>query len=107
MNIIGLLKRIAPFFMTFALGLFIASFFVSIAMPNLRFNRNWKKHREYHRQMEFENRQLKAENCRLRKEASERRSHRKARRHLDSGAVGINELVPPPPPIPVAPRTAR
>lgn len=107
MKITALLKRIAPFFMTFAIGLFVASFFVSIALPNLRFNRNWQKHREYHRQMESENRQLKAENCRLRKEASERREHRKAKRNIEAGAVGINELVPPPPPIPVAPRAAR
>src|SRR5688572_679824 len=103
MKITALLKRIAPFFMTFAIGLFVASFFVSIAMPNLRFNRNWKKHREYHRQMEFENQRLKTENCRLRKEAMERRAERQVRRNIDAGAVGINELVPPPPPIPVAP----
>lgn len=33
----GLIKRVLPFFLTFAVGLFIASFFVTVAAPNLRF----------------------------------------------------------------------
>lgn len=107
MYVKGILKRVAPFFIALSLGLFVASFFMSVAFPSLRFNRGWKSHREYHRKMEFENRQLKAENCRLRKEASERRAERRARRHIRVEAAGINELVPPPPPIPVAPRAVR
>lgn len=103
MYIIGILKRVAPFVITFAVGLFVASFFVSVAFPSLRIDRRWKAHREYHRQLEFENRQLKAENCRLRKEAAERRTHR----NFEPNSVGVNDLVPPPPPIPVAPRTVR
>jgi uncharacterized membrane protein YgaE (UPF0421/DUF939 family) len=103
MYIMGILKRVAPFVITFALGLFVASFFVSVAFPSLRINRGWKSHREYHRKLEFENRQLKAENCRLRKEAAERR----AQWNFEAEAVTLNELVPPPPPIPVAPRPAR
>ena len=103
MNLMGILKRVAPFFITLALGLFVASFFVSVAFPNLRFNRGWKAHREYHRKLETENRQLKAENCRLRKEATERR----AKRNFEVETVGVNDLVPPPPPIPVAPRRVK
>ena len=103
MYIMGIVKRVAPFFITLAIGLFVASFFVSLAFPNLRFNRGWKSHREYHRKIEFENRQLKAENCRLRKEAAERR----AERNFEVEAIGVNELVPPPPPIPVAPRRVK
>jgi hypothetical protein len=44
----GLFKRIIPFVLTFAVGLFIASFFVSVAVPNFdgmrgsRHNR-WKE----------------------------------------------------------------
>ena len=103
MNIYGLLKRIAPFFITFALGLFVASFFVSIALPNFRLNRNWRKHSEYHRKIEFENHRLRTENCRLRKEAA---ANRELRRDSDFEAE-INELVPPPPPIPSRPAPYR
>ncbi len=87
----GLLKRIAPFFLTFALGLFVASFFVSVALPNMRFNRGFRKHKEYHRKLESENQQLKEENSRLKREA---------RQNTDFDG-DINSLVPPPPPIPV------
>lgn len=103
MYITGLLKRIAPFFIALALGLFAASFFVSIALPNVRPVRKLKAHREYHRQMEFENRRLKMENCRLKREAAQM----KADRDFNFESAGVNELVPPPPPIPVAPRSFR
>ena len=68
------LKRVAPFFLTFARGLFIASFFVSIAAPNFSFkSRNWRQnHRQYHQKIESENRRLKDENIRLKKELSEK-----------------------------------
>ena len=98
MQIMGLVKRIAPFFLTFALGLFVASFFVSIALPNVRVNRGWKKHREYHRKIEFENQRLREENFRLKREAMERKAQ------LDINIEDINDLVPPPPPLP--PRAA-
>ena len=48
----GLLKRIVPFFLTFAAGLFIASFFVTIARPSFNgFRRGSNKHREIQRLM--------------------------------------------------------
>jgi len=64
-------KRVIPFFLTFAAGLFIASFFVTIAAPSFQFkNRNWKRnHRQYDRQMELENQRLREENMRLKSEA--------------------------------------
>lgn len=67
MNCKGFTKRILPFFLTFAVGLFIASFFVSVAAPSFQFkNRNWKKnHREYDRQRELEIQRLREENFRL------------------------------------------
>lgn len=70
----GFLKKIVPFFLTFAVGLFIASFFVSVAAPNFSFkNRNWRKnHRQYHQQIESENRRLNDENYRLKKELAEK-----------------------------------
>ena len=65
-------KRVVPFFLTFAVGLFIASFFVSIAAPNFQFNRGWRKHRQYHRTIESENQRLRDENFRLKKQLAEK-----------------------------------
>ncbi|HEY0427118.1 MAG TPA: hypothetical protein VGC76_04850 [Pyrinomonadaceae bacterium] len=66
------MKRILPFFLTFAFGLFIASFFVSIAAPNFQFRRDgWRRHQEYHQRLEFENQQLREENNRLKRQLSE------------------------------------
>ncbi len=62
------IKRIVPFFLTFAVGLFIASFFVTIAAPTFRFSlggERFGRHQKYHRMMEFENQRLREENERL------------------------------------------
>jgi len=71
----GFLKRLVPFFLTFAVGLFIASFFVTIAAPSFSFkNRNWRKnHRQYDQQIESENQRLKNENLRLKNELEKER----------------------------------
>jgi hypothetical protein len=62
----GFTKRILPFFLTFSLGLLIASFFVSIAAPNFSFKkRGWSRHQQYDRQMELENQQLREEKNQL------------------------------------------
>ncbi|CAN5430717.1 hypothetical protein BH10ACI1_BH10ACI1_16570 [soil metagenome] len=62
----GFFKRFAPFFLTFAVGLFIASFFVAVAAPNFSFRRGgFNRHREYDRQRESELRQLRIEKSRL------------------------------------------
>lgn len=68
------MKRVLPFFLTFAVGLFIASFFVTVAAPTFQFNkRNWRNnHRQYDRQREAEIQRLREENMRLRKEAQQR-----------------------------------
>lgn len=86
----GFLKRVVPFFLTFAAGLFIASFFVTIAAPTFQFkNRGWKAHhRQYDQQREAEIQRLRDENMRLKNQIS------------DSQAVDFQELkyaVPPPP----------
>lgn len=94
----GFVKRVVPFFLTFAVGLFIASFFVSIAAPNFQFNRGRRNHREYDRQMKLENQQLREENARLKREALERN-----RREMTSYAFENDFEVPPPPPMPPAP----
>ncbi len=56
----GLFKRVIPFVLTFAVGLFIASFFVSIAFPGERWrnNRRVNKVREV-RQLRIENEELR------------------------------------------------
>ncbi len=67
----GFVKRVLPFFLTFAVGLFIASFFMTIAAPTFQFqNRGWRRnHRQYDRQRELEIQRLREENMRLKSEA--------------------------------------
>ena len=96
----GLLKRILPFFATFAVGLFIASFFVDVSKP--RFGRG--------RHMRHEMQQLRMENQRQREEI------RQLHEQLDGGQlmpsatnapemdeIPLDVRVPLPPPHPVAP----
>jgi hypothetical protein len=68
----GFLKRVLPFFLTFAVGLLIASFFVSIT-PNFKFEKRggWNRHRAYHQRLEFENQRLREENNLLKKQLLE------------------------------------
>lgn len=60
----GFFKRMLPFLATFAVGIFIASFFVSISAPSFRGKGFGKRHHEMKR-LRFENEQLKNENLRL------------------------------------------
>lgn len=98
----GIFKRVVPFFLTFAAGLFVASFFVAIAVPN--FN-NWRSSRVSHKYRELqrlriENRELRDTNCRQRKELEELR--RKAAsielRSLENAVPPVVEFDSPPPP---------
>lgn len=64
----GLIKRVLPFFATFAVGIFIASFFVSVGP-------NWGRHGRWHLKAEMErlqteNDELRNENLRLRNDSS-------------------------------------
>lgn len=95
----GFMKRVVPFFLTFAAGLFIASFFVTIAAPKFQFkNRGWKQnHRQYDRQREIEIQQLREENFRLKNEAFE-----KSLNNVDFQELRY-AVPPPPPPMPPAP----
>ncbi|MGI8788955.1 MAG: hypothetical protein ACR2HG_14530 [Pyrinomonadaceae bacterium] len=91
----GFIKRVAPFFLTFAVGLFIASFFVSIAAPTFQIpNRGWQRHEEYHRRLEFENQRLQEENYRLKKQIADEDSQ-------DFSTLDLKYPVPPPPLPPV------
>ncbi len=91
------IKRVLPFFLTFTVGLFIASFFVSIAAPKFEFNRGWRKHRQYHRMMKVENQRLKEENSHLKKQLAD-----KDLQDLNNRDFYLDYAVPPPPPIPPA-----
>ena len=87
MRFLALIKRFVPFFLALALGLFVASFFVSVAAPSFNFkNRSWKNS-EYHR-MKHENRRLRERNAQLERE------------RLDTFKLELNV---PPPPLPPAP----
>jgi len=90
----GFLKRLVPFFLALAVGLFIASFFVTIAAPRFSFkSRDYRKnHRQYHHQIESENQRLKVENLRLKKELSE-----KERREIIVSDLEYLDAPPPPP----------
>jgi|SRR5688500_2380664 len=97
----GVLKRVLPFFLTFAAGLFIASFFVSIASPSsFNFPRRSHKYREMHR-LRMENQDLRRSNSELRRQLEE------ARRNAEvTPSADFDFYVPPPPP-PPAPRASR
>ena len=105
----GFIRRMLPFFATFAVGLFIASFFVNISAP--RFGRGRWMRQEYQR-MQAENERLRSENLRL-KNALE--SHDWT--PLEIPTVNSDNWKgrgpefpvegPPPPPKPVAPHGTR
>ena len=94
----GFIKKVVPFFLTFTVGLFVASFFVSIAVPNFKIpNRGWRRHQQYHQRIESENQRLREKNLRLERELAE-----KERSEVILSGDG-NFDVPPPPPMPPAP----
>ena len=65
----GLFKRVIPFVLTFAAGLFLASFFVSIAFPGERWRSGRRMHRFQERhQLRVENEDLREKNRLLRRE---------------------------------------
>jgi hypothetical protein len=98
MNFIAVVKRVAPFVLTLAIGLFIASFFVTVAAPNFQFKRsNFKRHREYDRQREARINDLEKENDCLKRKMAEME-----KRDWVLGTVEV-PMNPPAPPAPVVP----
>ncbi|MDQ6788982.1 MAG: hypothetical protein M3033_19435 [Acidobacteriota bacterium] len=88
-----------PFFLTFAVGLFIASFFVTVAAPSFQFpNRGERRrHQEYDRMREAEIQRLNEKIYQLEKDKSDRETS--ADFYLDSDGLGV--VPPPPPPAPI------
>ena len=89
------IKRFFPFLLTFAGGLLIASFFVTVAAPNFNFKREGK-YRKF-RYLKNENQRLKRENQRLKRELAEKEA-------MSSNYEFSLDVPPPPmPPMPPAP----
>lgn len=98
MMFLGVLKRIVPFFLTFAAGLFIASFFINIASPSFSFPRRSQKHREMQR-LRHENRELKRANEDLQRQLEDARRNSELNLKLPVDTdFDVLELPPPPPP---------
>ena len=87
----GLFKRVIPFVLTFAAGLFLASFFVSIAFPGERW-RSGRQHKFHGKQqLRLENEELREKLRILRMENEELR-----RRATDWDVDAfIKDAVPP------------
>lgn len=98
----GFIKRFVPFFLMFAVGLFVASFFVSISAPKFQFKRTWK-HRDYHR-MKHENRMLKEKVRQLERELKEPKFGEIKSIELSVPPPPMPPMPPPPPRAPVAPQ---
>ncbi len=87
----GFLKRFLPFFLTFAAGLFIASFFVPILTPGTGLRERRASRYHMYQQLSIDNQNLRDENQRLREQIE-------MLRQADTGTMDLDELAPPPPP---------
>ncbi len=87
----GLLKRVIPFVLTFGAGLLLASFFVSIALPNMaewRSNRRDRRCRE-HKQLRQESQDIRQ------KYFEEVEKNAELRRQIADTDVLLQGAVPP------------
>lgn len=108
MNFVAVLKRVAPFVLTLTVGLFIASFFVTVAAPKFEFKRSgFKRHKEYDRQREARLKELQKENDCLKRKMAEMEKRDWV---LGTVEVPMNPPAPPAPPtmpMRTVPQTAR
>ena len=96
----GLFKRILPFFATFAVGLFIASFFVSLSGPRFGFGERRMRRFEEMQRIRVDNEELRNENLRLRNELESMRFGSGGMRQFqmdEMTAPDVNLPVPLPP----------
>lgn len=96
----GWLKRMLPFLATFAVGVFIASFFVSVG-PGFGFSERRMRRFQEMQRLRVENDQLRQENLQLRNQFNKNWDSPAALD--DKELLGPDSAVPPPPPLP-APR---
>jgi len=102
---LGVFKRVVPFLLTFAVGLFIASFFINIGLPSLPESRRQVRMRENQR-LRFENDELRRDNVRLQAENEMLRSRHDVTVHTNDAFGDVDVFAVPPPP-PVAPTVTR
>lgn len=95
MQYIGIIKRVIPFFLTFAAGLFIASFFVSLSAPSFGGVRKDRSERHGKKHCKSENERLRAENERLK---SENELMKQTNVEINFGDLELDVPPPPPPP---------
>jgi hypothetical protein len=100
----GILKRMVPFLLTLAVGLFIASFFVDLSPAPFRSrDRGMRRFKEY-QELKMENMELRERNAQLQSQLEELRKNSTDRRRIEKWT--IREVDVPPPPAPPA-RTQR
>ena len=87
----GWIKRVLPFFATFAVGIFIASLF-GFGGPRFGRHGRWERRMEFER-LRTENEELKTENLRLRNESCEEMD-----RNINFDLTQDLPVAPPPPP---------
>lgn len=111
MNVMAVVKRVLPFLATFAVGIFIASFFVTIAAPS--FKSNGCRRKGEFRRLKVENEQLRNENLRLRNELDSKNfsldelPRHPGHEHFQGLGPEFPVEIPLPPPPPAAPRRVR
>jgi hypothetical protein len=110
MQAMGWIKRVLPFVATFAIGIFVASFFVDVSASRDKCRRG-RKFQEMHR-LRAENEELRNENLRLRNEMDidvQRLTidHEFEGTGLDGLPHPLPVAPPPAPPMPVAPKAAK
>lgn len=106
MQFIGIIKRAVPFVITLAVGLFIASFFVSLASPSFNgFRKNGESRWSKYRELKQENRRLRSENQRLRDQIGElavpstwydKSCKKRKPKREDAFRSDLDRMVPPP-----------
>ena len=109
----GWIKRLFPFVATFAVGVFIASFFVDIGASSDRCRRGKKRHEVQRLRAEID--ELRNENLRLRNQLENDETQVIRRIDLDhefegtalDGLAHPLPAAPPPPIAPIAPKAAK
>ena len=102
MQYTGFIKRFLPFALTFAAGLFIASFFVTIGFPKFG-----SRHRENRQvqipELRIEVQQLRKEKCDLRRQLDEMKANPSGMEPVPMAPEDMDFSMPVPPPVPAAP----